>query len=257
MQLVVTGLTKEVRKVLTAQGMIPAESEHQDPDRIGEDQATSVFPTASAGVEWCEESILAETSTRDNDVWSEAELTSASDSLTKYLSTHNICGLGSELWEHQVMGAGQTIFSYGQTANCLYILEEGEVTLQFANELDLDEDPILESGLDPILPERERADSITSNHRGSFVPAAFADDPDKHKMIRYVNAGIFGELDFFLRQPRSFTAACSTECRMHRLSYSAFEKLLQDSPQSAIDFQTAIIRSLCLTVSDNLDVYIN
>ena len=96
--------------------------------------------------------------------------------------------------------SGGLIFRKGALAHALYFITSGEVTL-WAPHLDSDSSEGPGSG------------SLTDAHLG-------------RRLVRYVDGGIFGELDFFLRHPRSFTAVASS------MDHTVIQVLTRDALQS-------------------------
>ena len=90
-------------------------------------------------------------------------------------------------------GNGSVIFRKGALAHSVYFITAGEVTLWA---------PRLET--EPA----ENVGASLEDLQGSFG----------RRLVRYVDGGIFGELDFFLRNPRSFSAVASCATPLSRCS---------------------------------------
>jgi CRP-like cAMP-binding protein len=65
-------------------------------------------------------------------------------------------------------------------------------------------------------------------------------------LLRYSNGGIFGELDFFLGQARSFDAEAGSDCTLHVLQREAYARLIEEEPIAGAALQSAILKHLCL-----------
>ena len=124
----------------------------------------------------------------------------------------------SHYFEHQQVVAGATVFSAGDASDCIYVLERGSVTLLTSDRPTAAAD---ESQLKPAVPRRRR-------------------------ILRYENGGIFGELDFFLGQPRSFDAVAESDCTMHVLRRDSFARVVAEEPAVGAAMQAAVLKHLCL-----------
>ena len=86
---------------------------------------------------------------------------------------------------------GQVIFRKGSNPHSIYFITCGEVTLW------------------EQAPPEEKTPG--SQAKVEEVGASAQTKGLGRRLVRYVNGGIFGELDFFLRHPRSFSAVASTD----------------------------------------------
>jgi CRP-like cAMP-binding protein len=118
--------------------------------------------------------------------------------------------VASRYFEIEQTASGSTIFRTGDTADCIYVLESGSVTL-----------------LD--------TSTESSEHQ-----------QQKHRLLRYSNGGIFGELDFFLGQARSFNAQAESDCTLHVLQRDAYARMIEEEPVAGAALQSAVLKHLCL-----------
>ena len=71
--------------------------------------------------------------------------------------------------------------------------------------------------------------------------------------VRYADGGIFGELDFFLRHPRSFYAyATSDNCVILQLTRERLESMQAQASQLAAALEHAVLKYLCFQVNNKL-----
>ena len=70
------------------------------------------------------------------------------------------------------------------------------------------------------------------------------------RLVRYANGGIFGELDFFLHNRRSFDAeAASDETCLLELQREQLIRMQADAPQLAAALEHALLKYLCFQVT--------
>jgi CRP-like cAMP-binding protein len=74
----------------------------------------------------------------------------------------------------------------------------------------------------------------------------------ERQLARYGSGGIVGELDFYMQCPRSFFARASSLSTVAVLTRRSLRKIEQQEPRLAVALQSAVLTSLCLTVSNNL-----
>lgn len=107
------------------------------------------------------------------------------------------------------MEAGQPLFQLGETADALYFIEVGQVTV------------VLEA------------------------------EPGKCRALQTLGAGHpVGEMDFFLQLPHQTSALVNCPSTLYRLSISAFERLKQTHPQTALPFQQTMLQLLSRRLVD-------
>jgi SulP family sulfate permease len=121
--------------------------------------------------------------------------------------------VASRYFESQEIACGSTVFRAGDTADCIYVLEHGSVTL------------------------------LTHT---ATAPAEEAAAEENKRLLRYANGGIFGELDFFLGQARSFDAVAGSDCSLHMLRREAYARLVEEEPVVGAALQGAVLKHLCL-----------
>ena len=106
------------------------------------------------------------------------------------------------------IASGSSIFRAGDAADCIYVLESGSVTL-----------------LNALSADGRR---------------------QQQRLLRYSNGGIFGELDFFLGQARSFDAVAGSDCALHVLQRESYARLIEEEPVVGAALQSALLKHLCL-----------
>ena len=121
--------------------------------------------------------------------------------------------VASRYFESREIPCGSTVFRAGDTADCIYVLEHGSVTL------------------------------LTHT---ATAPAEEAAAEENKRLLRYANGGIFGELDFFLGQARSFDAVAGSDCSLHMLRREAYARLVEEEPVVGAALQGAVLKHLCL-----------
>jgi len=72
---------------------------------------------------------------------------------------------------------------------------------------------------------------------------------DGERLQRYIDGGVFGDLDFFLERPRTFSAIARTDSILWRLSSRDLGKMSAQRPDLSTAVQRAALRSLCLSAS--------
>ena len=74
------------------------------------------------------------------------------------------------------------------------------------------------------------------------------------RLVRYVDGGIFGELDFFLKRPRSFTAVASStsDTILQVLTRDALLSMQSQSPQLCAALEHALLKYLSFQVNAKL-----
>jgi len=117
-------------------------------------------------------------------------------------------------FEERVYDKGDLVFSRGEEAAALYLIVSGEVTLW--------------------------------SQGGSDAATVI-------RLVRYANGGIFGELDFFLRNRRSFSAEVSSaSTRLLVLRRDALESMQSQASARAAALEHALLKYLCFTVNTKL-----
>lgn len=87
---------------------------------------------------------------------------------------------------------------------------------------------------------------------GPSAPGPSGGSRSRVRLVRYANGGIFGELDFFLHNQRSFDAeAASEETSVLRLRRERLRAMQAEAPQLAAALEHALLKYLCFQVSQN------
>ena len=123
---------------------------------------------------------------------------------------------------------GSLIFRKGALAHSVYFITSGEVTL-WAPRLETEVAENVSSSLEDLQGQLGR------------------------RLVRYVDGGIFGELDFFLRNPRSFSAvASSRDTTIQVLTRDALQSMQSQAPQLAAALEHALLKYLSFQVNAKL-----
>lgn len=136
---------------------------------------------------------------------------------------------------------GDFIFSAGEEARAIYFIVDGEVVLSEPRP----EAACTGYGLSlatpsHFAPPRPFAASVDCNVGGA----------PRVRLVRYANGGIFGELDFFLHNRRSFDAeAASDETCLLELQREQLIRMQADAPQLAAALEHALLKYLCFQVT--------
>ena len=73
----------------------------------------------------------------------------------------------------------------------------------------------------------------------------------RRRVRRYDGGGIFGELNFLLGQRRWFTAKCTSQTQLYRLTRQSLTRMQRDRPELALAVQAALLKSMARISSDN------
>jgi MFS superfamily sulfate permease-like transporter len=148
-------------------------------------------------------------------------------------------------FERLEVAEGDTIYMKADVADAMFILEEGSVQ-------------VIKQVVTPSSASRDgeasgRTDSGTGNGRGGR-DGQLLYQRKRGKLLRWDAGTVFGEVEFFLRHRRYFTAvASSTPCVVHRLSWAGFDRLQVEQPQLACAFHTALMRWACRWVAADIN----
>ena len=133
---------------------------------------------------------------------------------------------------------GQLIFRKGAHAHSIYFITCGEVTLW----------------------EQEPSGEDVNGHKAHERAAVSASSSALNvnlgrRLVRYVDGGIFGELDFFLRHPRSFAAVASTnDCTVQVLTRDALQSMQAQASGLAAALEHALLKYLSFQVNAKLGI---
>lgn len=123
---------------------------------------------------------------------------------------------------------------------------------------DMDDEELANVAAPKIGRRRRSSETVASSVRvcASSTDAGRGDregtsdaSPPLARVQLYTRHGIFGELDFFLGQPRSFRARAQRDSVLFRLSSRDFARLYSKRPDLCAPLLLALLRSQCLTVS--------
>jgi CRP-like cAMP-binding protein len=142
----------------------------------------------------------------------------------------------------------ETIFRKGDPAHSIYFIVSGEVTLwESSNSRDSN---AMDYGVDVGGGvERASLGAMSGRQRDMAPPH----EPTGRRLVRYVNGGIFGELDFFLRNPRSFDAVSSSpDCVVQILTRDNLQSMQSQASQLAAALEHALLKYLSFQVNAKL-----
>ena len=198
-------------------------------------KACLCFETTSEAVEWCEAAVLSELP-EDPVSPRLPSRPSLDDRAPLAAGLHHVLvqfaagpqasediewvEVVSRFFERQQVASKSTIFQKGSEPDSIFVLESGTVSL----------------------------------YTGSGSDGEGDGDNGRRRILRYANGGIFGELDFFLNQPRTYGAVAGGDCTVHVLSREAYGDLLQQEPAAAAAMQAALLKHLCLEINSVLMV---
>ncbi|MEO0596928.1 MAG: cyclic nucleotide-binding domain-containing protein, partial [Chloroflexota bacterium] len=121
----------------------------------------------------------------------------------------------SKYMTREVHKPQETIIQQGDNADCVYLLEIGQVSI-FVDSLDIDS------------------------------------DPDVHIGLRTMRFGtIIGEVGFVLKQKRSATIITDTDCIIWSLTHNDLERLREENPQLGFSFENVLLRILAKRLTTN------
>eukprot|EP00051_Salpingoeca_urceolata_P016802 m.225666 g.225666 ORF g.225666 m.225666 type:complete len:984 (-) comp18784_c0_seq2:379-3330(-) len=228
--MVFTNQTEAMQKLFRTYGLIaPAEQ----PDALGYLRS---FPTLEEGMEWCEDQLLGELS---GETTHPRSMIFQSPGLEGFLKAYNpnplldLTGI-DQYAELVTYKPGEQIFSAGDSADNVYFLHFGEVSL-FRFE-----------------------DTATAGRREVKVWIRDTASKDSRKrVLRFDQGGVIGTISFFLNTARVLSAEALTDCGLFRITRAHYEDMLGEAPHLAAAVQTAVVKSLSLTVSQSYHAIVN
>ena len=148
---------------------------------------------------------------------------------------------------------GQTIFRRDEAAQAIFFIVTGEVTLYEDNDAHHHSTHHHPSAARLGATKAPPSSAAIIGGGSSAVTAPLNPDQAGRRLVRYVNGGIFGELDFFLRNPRSFNAvATSDDCTILLLTRDALQSMQSQASQLAAALEHAVLKYLCFQVNNKL-----
>jgi SulP family sulfate permease len=214
---------------------------------LGDTSTAQRFDTIDEALEFCEEQLLA----MDEQAAAIAAAANAPHGQQRASLSRVLAPLVEPAWRGMLDGLapffeerryanGAKIFRRGESARCIYFIVSGEVTLYEVAQ--------------PGATDRASARLVTPIAVGSHpATAARRASEASRRLVRYVNGGIFGELDFFLRHPRSFYAyATSDNCVILQLTRERLESMQAQASQLAAALEHAVLKYLCFQVNNKL-----
>ncbi len=160
-------------------------------------------------------------------------------------------------FEERTYRNGQPIFLRGDPPLSIYFIVTGEVTLyEFEPGSASERAETPQQGGSGPLPSAAGAKQSAPVRRleAGFGPAEHAAaEQSGRRLVRYVNGGIFGELDFFLQHPRSFNAVATSDgCVILQLTRDALQSMQSQASQLAAALEHAVLKYLCFQVNNKL-----
>jgi MFS superfamily sulfate permease-like transporter/CRP-like cAMP-binding protein len=160
---------------------------------------------------------------------------------------------------------GQIIFKPGDVSDRVYVLLTGEVSLYLPvneEELAITTVPI---NIDPaeaptqpedIIRELTSVKMLRLDSQSPYTPAGYnlstAFLPN-YKLLTRIRAGcLFGDLRFFLAERRQLLAVATSSCTVYWLSRQSLDELQSQRPHLAALFQSIIVKSMSLNISNSL-----
>ncbi|PRW58410.1 sulfate transporter [Chlorella sorokiniana] len=243
-QLIITHIPARrgnVRRLLAAQGLILRQPTAVTDLQDDSGPVCAWFPTMDAGCQHCEERFLA-VAVAHGLCPPPAPAMTLAQVLHAHLELPR-CILGEAAVDYQAaagmlqrfaykrdLRAGDVVFQLGAPADEMYIVERGQVVCR----IDF---------------------NAASVHSRSQLPAVPADarPASTERVFKYGPGGLFGELDFFLQRPRSFTAVADRDSSAWCIDRRAFETMAKSDPSSLVLLETIVLRSTCLSAAHALE----
>eukprot|EP00729_Bicosta_minor_P001132 gene1132-11604_t len=224
-KLIITAANSSVDKILRMHGIITDENADM----------VRVFETADEGLEWCEEELLARLARRPDRNTTVLELEDSSTTSMQALKQI----LQANMDEDQI--------------DALDLISKTHILEKYFKKIKLQKgDPIFDEG-------KPHAPAMTWVDRSRLIPARWKPSrigsqylPRKVRVLRYDAGGIIGELDFTLRQPRSFSSEALENTVVYVLSRDDFSTMEKEHPQIAIGVQHRLLTSLSVSATSLL-----
>ena len=263
--LLLTAVRPRIQQLLRAHGVIG--------DADDEAPLCRVLPTLDLGLELCEEAILAECPPTPQKP-SELQLDESCGAVASIFAEYMTRGVTRQdltklegYFERIELEPRATIFEAGSPSTGIYVIEQGDVSLFAPTDA---ASPLAHQSprSDPSGGERKPESGVRSKlsrlvrvaaprtastegdqaeaEAAALARAGLVDT--RRRVQRFRNGGLFGGLDTFLQQRRTFTAESSTACVLHRLSKERMGRMLQEQPKLAALVNLVCLKSLCLDV---------
>lgn len=179
--------------------------------------------------------------------------------LKDYLRDENLPELNDMLreevdrfFECVEFNAGEYIFEIGQPAHSIYLIQEGIVVMQQLRGDAAKEESRSEhdgEGRDGVTTTSASAGVLScwqSLRPGQQGVVSVLNTPPQKK-VKYCAGGVFGEMDFILRQPRStFAIVWTPKCRVHRLRRKLYDQMASESPVLHQAVTTTLLKSMSM-----------
>eukprot|EP00730_Choanoeca_flexa_P001174 TRINITY_DN10516_c0_g1_i1.p1 TRINITY_DN10516_c0_g1~~TRINITY_DN10516_c0_g1_i1.p1 ORF type:complete len:722 (+),score=165.89 TRINITY_DN10516_c0_g1_i1:58-2166(+) len=214
---------------------------------VEDDGFVKCFDSLDEALEWAEEEILA--------VHDTAPLTPQGHrhSLESVLSTFLLDDPSYDdeirdqlvdatpYFKKRVFEANQPIFERGDDADSIYFVESGEVILTTETEATT---PARARTFARLLRRTRSAASTTSESTTVKM---------SQRIMRCYAGGTFGEMNFALRQPRQFNASVKERTVVYEIDRDSLDELAINAPSAGAMVNRALMKSLALLLSNNLD----
>lgn len=151
-------------------------------------------------------------------------------------------------FEELRVSEGEMLFHADGAPDAIYFVLSGEVTLN----REVDGPRARSSSRLPSIREL-----VAWSKRRSGRPATSTIATRPPRQLRFTEGACFGDVDFSLRQPRSYQAECTHDGVVYRLSRARLEGMQEACPRGALFVHHILLKSLSQTVSNNLDSFLS
>lgn len=244
--LIITSANSSVHKILSQHGIIADDNK----------ELVKVFLTADEGLEWCEGALLAklgrgrplrnttaaelEVATTSMDALIQILQANMQDEQIETLDLISKTHILERYFKKINLQKGDPIFDEGDSSKEMYFIAKGSLTL-YHN-----------------MPPAQKPET-TWVERSKLIPKKWKPSQDipinlRERVLRYDSGGIIGELDFTLRQPRSFSSEALEDTTVFVLSRDDLSAMAKEHPQIAIGVQHRLLTSLSVSATNLLSL---
>lgn len=245
--LVFCSLTPEIEQLLRSHGILES----------GDDQCIT-HKDVDAALEWCEDRLIqhvqATTATPRRQIDHPSPLISL---LASYLDLDNTDELeGIDVYfDARTYRSGDVLFRRGEAADEVYFVQTGQVSLFLPMRSSRRPD-----AADPLS-------AVSGTRHDSPELAALIEDAkgiedfrvschEQRRLLKITAGGCFGELNYFLQQPRLYSAhvVSAEPALLYCLSRTSLTRMSGERPEQATMVQTVLLKSMSLSVANTLDL---
>eukprot|EP00039_Didymoeca_costata_P030147 m.28074 g.28074 ORF g.28074 m.28074 type:complete len:986 (+) comp7970_c0_seq1:124-3081(+) len=205
-----------------------------------------LMDTLDEGVEWCEERLLQ--SRLQHKTASSTDCEPILDSIVSLLESASIGD--TTLTDHRKefdsyfnerkYGPDETIFRQGSASDSVYFVMSGRVTVV---------KEVVEVASSTIEGRRRLKEIIS---RMIFPHAGKQSIAAHRRLMQYNEGGVFGDLDFFVGQKRSFTAKAQCDCIVMELTRAKLREMYATHPKLGVGLQHLILRGMTISCASLL-----